>query len=423
MNYHARYINLDHRKDRDDHMKKELSRLGLNQIKRHPAVNWRTVDHNESRFRTMYNRTPGAIGCYLSQMQVMLDAQDNGQHAVVLEDDLVFCSDFKKRMKIIEGFMEKVEWDVIWLGGTYHRDKPYWHSLPHNKLLSDCPCGIDADYIKCGYKHFVRTFGAFSTHAYIVNVKSITKIIMMLQEQMPTSIGIDFSFIRMQLQLNTFAFVPGCVKQIDNESDIGTGITHFSRFNKLGSHWWGDKMEDYVEIQHRIQLVDLLKRFNITGPTAELGVAEGLFSRDLLDAGVEFLYMIDNWGHIPGIRGDGNFPQEWHDKNYSDAFKRIGDFHNVAMLRMMTVEASREFADNSFAMIYHDADHSYKGVKADITAWWPKIKPGGIMAFHDYFAPEYGVRKAVEEFAVDLPINFIMENRLTDAGVWIRKPL
>jgi GR25 family glycosyltransferase involved in LPS biosynthesis len=403
-------------------MQKELARIGLDQVKRHPAVNWRNIDHKEDRFRTMFNRTPGAIGCYLSQMQVMLDAQDNGQDAVVLEDDLVFCSDFKDRMKIIEQFMDSQEWDVIWLGGTYHRDKPYWHGLPHNKML-DCPCGLDADYQEEGLQHFVRTWGAFSTHAYIVNFKSISKIIIMLQEQMSTSIGIDFSFIRMQPALKTYAFVPGCVKQIDNESDIGTGITHFSRFNKLGSHWWADKMSDYVEIKHRIELVDLLKRFNITGPSVELGVAEGLFSRDLLAAGIEFLYMIDNWGHIPGIKGDGNFPQAWHDKNYQDSLNRIGPYATrCSHMKLMTVDASREFSDNSFALVYHDADHSYGGVKADTAAWWPKIKPGGIMAFHDYFNKEYGVRKAVEEFAADLPINFILENKLRDAGVWIRKP-
>lgn len=408
MKYYARYINLDHRKDRDDHMKKELGRLGLHQVKRHPAVNWQNVDYKEDRFRVMYNRTPGAIGCYLSQMQVILDAQDDGEHAVVLEDDLVFCSDFKERMEIIERFMDSHEWDVIWLGGTYHRDKPYWHAV---------------DYEDIGIDHFVRTFGAFSTHAYIVNFKSISKIIMMLNEHMPASIGIDFSFIRMQPGLKTYAFVPGCVKQIDNQSDIGTGITHFSRFNKLGSHWWADKMSDYVVIKHRIELVGLLKQFGVSGPVVEVGVAEGLFSKDLLDAGVDFLHMVDNWATIPGIRGDGNFPQEWHDANYKKAYENVSHHSNFEMMKMLSQQASVLFQDGSLAMVYHDADHSYKGVRNDIKAWWNKVKPGGIMAFHDYFMPEYGVRKAVEEMFPDAQYNFILEKDLKDSGCWIRKPL
>lgn len=31
-----------------------------------------------------------------------------------------------------------------------------------------------------------------------------------------------------------------------------------------------------------------------------------------------------------------------------------------------------------------DADHSYNGCKGDILAWLPNIKPGGIMAVHDF---------------------------------------
>lgn len=411
MSYYIRYINLEHRKDREAHMQKELARIGLS-AERHPAMFYKDMDFANSKYRTMFNRTPGAIGCYASQMQVMLDAYDAGKNAMVLEDDLIFCSDFKDRMKIIEEFIDNPEWDVIWLGGTYHRDKPYWHK------------DRGADWEPTSHHQMVRTFGAFSTHAYIVNKNSIQKIVEMIDKDVHSSIGIDFSFIRIQPQLLTYAFVPGCVKQIDNESSIGTGITHFSRFNKLGSHWFQDKMENYMEIKHRIQLLDLLKHFNITGPIAELGVAEGFFSADLLRAGAEFVYMIDNWGHIPGIRGDGNFPQEWHDKNYAAAAERVGSFSNVAMLRTLTTEAADEFRDNTFALVYHDADHSYEAVKRDIKVWWPKIKPGGIMAFHDYFMSEYGVRKAVEEFCgSSIDMNFIMESKMEDAGCWIRKPL
>lgn len=35
-------------------------------------------------------------------------------------------------------------------------------------------------------------------------------------------------------------------------------------------------------------------------------------------------------------------------------------------------------------MVFVDGDHSYRGAKGDILAWLPNIKPGGIMAVHDY---------------------------------------
>jgi len=37
-----------------------------------------------------------------------------------------------------------------------------------------------------------------------------------------------------------------------------------------------------------------------------------------------------------------------------------------------------------------DADHEYAGVKADIEAWWPHVKPGGIVFFHDYLSRDGG---------------------------------
>lgn len=36
------------------------------------------------------------------------------------------------------------------------------------------------------------------------------------------------------------------------------------------------------------------------------------------------------------------------------------------------------------AMVFVDGDHSQDGVMADARAWLPAIRPGGIIAFHDY---------------------------------------
>ena len=34
--------------------------------------------------------------------------------------------------------------------------------------------------------------------------------------------------------------------------------------------------------------------------------------------------------------------------------------------------------------IYVDARHDYCGVAEDLADWWPKLRPGGILAGHDY---------------------------------------
>lgn len=66
------------------------------------------------------------------------------------------------------------------------------------------------------------------------------------------------------------------------------------------------------------------------------------------------------------------------------------------VIKELSHEAADYFEDNSVDQIFIDAGHSYEAVKKDIEAWLPKMKKGGIMAGHDYWAWE-GVRKAVNE--------------------------
>lgn len=44
-------------------------------------------------------------------------------------------------------------------------------------------------------------------------------------------------------------------------------------------------------------------------------------------------------------------------------------------------------------MVFIDGNHSYKGCKGDIQAWLINLKPGGIMAIHDYGKAEAYKRK------------------------------
>jgi len=64
-------------------------------------------------------------------------------------------------------------------------------------------------------------------------------------------------------------------------------------------------------------------------------------------------------------------------------------------LRMSTVDAAQHFEDKSLAFVYIDADHSYEACSADIEAYLPKMKPGGVIAGHDWYRA--GVKKAAYE--------------------------
>jgi len=244
MEYYASYINLPHRFDRDSRMKRELERVGI-KAERTIGLYPHEVKEPKEKLEVMQKRTPGAIGCHYSQISVMAKAHFHGKNALVMEDDLVFCSDFNERMKIVDSFLEGKDWDVFWLGGTYHKE-PTWHKSVNGKHthpdLQNCNCLLNKDWEKTDNPNIVKTYGIWSTYAYIVNYNSILKILKLLDDNVHLSIGIDWLFIYLQPQLNTFAFNPGMVKQYDNASDIGNGITKFSAFQRLGDYWFKDKI-------------------------------------------------------------------------------------------------------------------------------------------------------------------------------------
>jgi hypothetical protein len=158
------------------------------------------------------------------------------------------------------------------------------------------------------------------------------------------------------------------------------------------------------------------------GDAAEIGVAEGFFSADILRMPVNFpiVYMVDRWACFPGQKGDGGHPQDWHDANYKAAVERVKSFGSRAkVLRGDSKEMAFKVPPMSLRLVYIDCDHSYEGVMGDICAWLPKLLPGGVMAFHDFEMPQYGVKRAVEEFCKNrYQIHYLPEDRLEDAGAY-----
>lgn len=253
-NSYRAFINLDHRKDRLDHMNTQLDRIGM-KAKRIPGMLPEEYEGDESKVAVMKARTPGAIGCHFSQVEIMKYALLERKHALIMEDDIIFCEDFNERIKIISKFTSRTDWDVFFLGGTFHVPA-FWHKIGRSGMEPNCSAqlGKDCELIE---GRIVRTYGAFSTYAYFVNVNSIFKIFDLFDKHLHESIGIDWLFIKLQPQLKCFAFVPGSVKQKDNLSDIGidkNGVpqqTVFSGFSKLNGteensrYWFQEQMEDF----------------------------------------------------------------------------------------------------------------------------------------------------------------------------------
>lgn len=65
-------------------------------------------------------------------------------------------------------------------------------------------------------------------------------------------------------------------------------------------------------------------------------------------------------------------------------------------IQMPSLEAVKAYKDESLDFVFIDARHEYEFIKADIEAWYPKVKKGGILSGHDY--DWTGVKQAVDEF-------------------------
>ena len=157
----------------------------------------------------------------------------------------------------------------------------------------------------------------------------------------------------------------------------------------------------------RYDLPLLLNRRGLLGCGAEVGVKAGVFSERLLELWKgRHLISIDPWAATPDddyVNLD-NVAQETHDGFYAEALHRLNRFHERSSVWRMTGEdAAGRIPHHSLDFVYLDARHDYASVSEDLRTWFPMLRPGGILAGHDYIDGtfvngEFGVRSAVDEF-------------------------
>jgi hypothetical protein len=156
---------------------------------------------------------------------------------------------------------------------------------------------------------------------------------------------------------------------------------------------------------------------------AEVGVAEGRFSLDIVRWGVKRLYLVDAWRCMPHQRGDAAEPQAWHDANLQACMDRLAEhWANVVFLRGLSVDMAQKVPDGSLDLVHLDGDHSYEGVAGDLVAWLPKLRAGGIMSGHDYLNTDYGVMRAVREVMGEHPIHLAGEGENASFYFYAEEP-
>jgi hypothetical protein len=150
-------------------------------------------------------------------------------------------------------------------------------------------------------------------------------------------------------------------------------------------------MKNRIDLIHQFRELD----FSIG---AEIGVADGRFSLKLCQLIPHLtLYCVDPWAPYKGNSRGGGSSQ--HERNYALAQERLLPY-GATLLRMTSMDAVIQFEDASLDFVYIDGNHDYAFVLDDITEWAPKVRPGGIVAGHDYYQfNNSGVIEAVNEYA------------------------
>lgn len=73
----------------------------------------------------------------------------------------------------------------------------------------------------------------------------------------------------------------------------------------------------------------------------------------------------------------------------------------VHIVQCESVYAANRYEDQSLNFVFIDAGHLEDEVAADIVAWLPKVKRGGVLAGHDIDHHHPGVKRAVERLLPD----------------------
>ena len=200
------YINLDSRKDRDEEIKAEMSRIGIPEDKIHRL--------------SAVKRSWGALGCSLSHIACLKTIQERGWgRTLVLEDDAGFEDGDDARwsagVKDIRSMVESSgvsnldsRWDVIFLGG-FVRDPDGPQKTEYNTLF--------------------RTRNTSCTHAYIVRGAYAPKLrehtevaVQMMMKNAPNvkQFNLDNAWSAMMAEDRWFISIPTLAFQRESFSDI-----------------------------------------------------------------------------------------------------------------------------------------------------------------------------------------------------------
>src|SRR5262249_8670219 len=144
-----------------------------------------------------------------------------------------------------------------------------------------------------------------------------------------------------------------------------------------------------------------LEEAGLLGEGVLLGAEAGDLAREVLARWPgRSLTLIDTWV----AKADGSPYGSHQQESKKSACQMLAQRDKrVKLLQSDSKQAAQEWQESSLDWVYVDGDHSFRVTGPNLEAWWPKLKPGGLMAGHAYldaFSPSnglFGVKSAVDQ--------------------------
>jgi predicted O-methyltransferase YrrM len=168
-----------------------------------------------------------------------------------------------------------------------------------------------------------------------------------------------------------------------------------------------DLLSTLPEVKTRADLAKVINHLGLkTG--VEIGVFKGNFSEFLLgETDLSVLTGVDSWEQnekkTRAVYKKWAMNQKKLDEAREEALAKLEKYGSRSVIvREISEVAADQFEDESLDFIYIDASHRFSGVAMDLLKWWPKLKPGGLFAGHDYWkCYRCEVMEAVNGFVVE----------------------
>lgn len=195
---HTLFINLEHRKDRLEHVTNEFEKMNI-QAERVNAVRPKS----------------GAVGCTMSHIKCLELAKSRDyEYVCICEDDISFTKPelFKEQLnKFYEN--KNIQWDLLIIGGN--NVPPYQQIFDYSARVFNCQ--TTTGYI-------------VKKHMYDILIKNFKEGVQQLAKNPENKqmYAIDVYWKRLQMQYYWYMITPPTVTQYENYSDIENKNTNYN---------------------------------------------------------------------------------------------------------------------------------------------------------------------------------------------------